>query len=97
MRIDVYIHSVPSTSLEDKVDKILSQLGAMMAKVDELKAELVEINNTTNEIATDIDDLIAKLAGGLSSTEADEVAAELAALKTKLTGIAAVHTPTSPV
>jgi cell division protein FtsB len=64
-----------------------------LAKVDELKAELVEANATTNEIATDVDDLVARLSGGLSEAEADDVKAELVALKGRLQAVAAVHTP----
>lgn len=67
-----------------------------MAKVDDLKAELVAINETTNEIASDIDDLMKRVSGGLSAAEADEVNAELVALRDRLTGVAALHTPGSP-
>ena len=100
MRLDIYVHDGESNSvlsrIEAKVTEILKNLGVMMAKVDELKAELVEINSTTNEIASDIDDLIARLANGLTPAEAEEVKAELTALKSRLTGIAAVHTPVVP-
>lgn len=77
--------------------KILSRLERIMAKVDDLKAELVAANEVTNEIAADIADLVERTKGGLSPAEADEVGAQLTALKEKLAGVAAVHTPGSPV
>jgi len=94
MRIDVYVHQADSTSsLEKKVDLVITKLGGIMAKVDELLAELEKANTTTNEIANDIADLIAKLANGLSAAEAAVVQAKLAELQAKLEGVAATHTP----
>lgn len=94
MRIDLYVHNNShSTSLESKVDEILHILEGLVAKVDELNAELVEINNVTNEIAADIDDLVAKVGeGSMSAAEADAVKSQLTDLKTRLTGIASTHT-----
>ena len=99
MKIDVHVHLYQhSGSLEHKVDKILQQQGVMMAKVDELKAELVAANETTNEIAADVTDLLNRLAaGGLTVAEADEVKAQIVALNEKLKGVASQHTPDSPV
>ncbi len=66
-----------------------------MAKVDDLKAELEAANAVTNEIASDVQDLLAKLTtpGGLSDAEADDVKAQIAALTERLRGVAASHTP----
>ena len=65
-----------------------------MALVDDLRAELVSINETTNEIAADVADLVARLgSGGLSVAEAEEIKASLVALKERLQGVAATHTP----
>ena len=65
-----------------------------MSKVEELEAELIAVNEVTNEIAVDVSDLLAKLAaGGLSAEEADAVKAQIVALKEKLQGVAAQHTP----
>lgn len=92
--IDIHIHL--NTVNEAKLDKILKLQEKLMSKADELKAELVEANNVTNELANDVDDLVKRIAeGGLSAAEADEVKTQLTALKTKLQGVAAVHTPTS--
>ena len=102
MRLDIHIHDESHTinlleTLTRKVDRILDKLGVMMAKVDDLKAELVLANETTNEIAKDIDDLVSRTQGGLSESEATEVQTQLTALKDKLLNVAAVHTPGSPV
>lgn len=101
MQIDVHVH-LHSTGnggeIERKLDLVLANQGVMMAKVDDLKAELVAANEATNEIAADIDDLVKRLAaGGLSPEETADVQAQLSALKVKLQGVAAVHTPGSPV
>lgn len=90
MRIEVYFHD---SNLERKIDRILFKLETMMAKVDELLAELVEANNATNEIAADIADLVSKVGAGLSTAETASVQAELVALKDKLLAVAATHTP----
>ena len=63
-----------------------------MAKVDELEAELVEANKTTNEIADDVADLLNRLAsGGLTAEEADRVKAQIVALNDRLKGVASQH------
>jgi len=81
----------------DKLDRILKQQEKLIMTAAELKAELVVANEATNEIAADIDDLVARTKGGLSEAEATEVGSQLTALKTRLQGVAAVHTPESPV
>ena len=96
--MEIHIH-IPNIyeNVVGKLDKILDRQGVMMAKVDDLKAELVEANKTTNEIADDVTDLLSKLAaGGLSPAEADEVKAQIVALNEKLKSVAAQHTPGSP-
>jgi hypothetical protein len=66
-----------------------------MAKVDELKAELVAANEATNEIASDLSDLMSRLDGGLSAPEAEEVKAQIVELTNKLKLVASAHTPAS--
>lgn len=99
IRIDLYHHFSSESGAISKLDQILAlvklgnqQGGQIIAKVDELLQELVEANTATNEIASDLDDLIAKLSGGLSASEAEAVKTEIAALKTRLQGVAATHT-----
>jgi len=95
MQIDVHVH-LHQASNEEKLDRILANQEKMMAKVDDLKAELVAANEVTNEIASDIDDLVKRVGeGSLSPAEADEVKTQLSALTARLKGVAAVHTPGS--
>lgn len=73
-----------------------------MAAFDDLKAELGVINGTTNEIAADLDEVIAKLnnPGGLTEAQAQEIVNDLRSTSTTLKGIAtkypAVVTPPPP-
>lgn len=67
-----------------------------MGALDDLKQELVEINEATNELATDVDDLISKMGtGAISEEEAQDLRSSLIAVKDKLKGTAAKHTPES--
>lgn len=80
--------------IHEKLDKIIKQGEFLMAKVEELEAELVKANETTNEIAKDVEDLLAKLAaGGLTAVETAATLASLKSLNARLTGVAASHTP----
>lgn len=103
MRIDVhhYFHDDPThvgilSKILDKVEKVYQQGVKILAKVDELLAELQAANETTNEIAADLDDLLARLTGGLSPAEAETVKAKIVELQGKLKDVAAKHTPTPP-
>lgn len=95
MEIHIHIPNITNEDISCKLDKILEQLEVMMAKVDELKAELVAANEATNELASDMDDLLSRLEGGLSAEEATAVQAQITELKTKLQAVAAKHTPGS--
>jgi phage regulator Rha-like protein len=80
------------------VSKQIMALGeVLMAKFDEMKAELAGINEATNEIAVDVEALIAKLAETvgkvLTEAEAAEIITDLQATATKLRATAAVYTP----
>jgi methyl-accepting chemotaxis protein len=93
-KIDVFVHHVDS---DRKLDAILEGVNQIMGRVEELNAELVEINATTNELAADVDDLVAKLAaGGLTDAEAAAAIDQLKALKGRLQSIAATHTTDAP-
>lgn len=101
MRLDVHHFHHFEQGGRDQLDEILDrvkhieQQGAQaMSKLEELESELQAANEATNEIASDIDDILAKLANpqGLSEAEADSLRAQLAAHKETLQGIAAKHT-----
>ena len=92
--IHIHLPSVNISGLENRLDIIQKQLEVIMAKVDDLLADLKEANATTDEIANDVDVLLSKLvAGGLTAAETTQVQSEIAALKTRLQGVAAKYTP----
>lgn len=94
MKLEVHVHVHHSTTLDTKVDKILSNQEKMMAAIDILRTELQEVNATTNELATDVDDLIGKVGeGSLSAAEATEVTTKLQEIKAALQNVASKHTP----
>ncbi len=68
-----------------------------MAAIDDLRAELVAINDTTNELAVDVDDLLALVGeGSLTPAQVEEVKGTLASLKASLLAVASKHTPATP-
>lgn len=81
--------------IELTVDTLRVQIGALQMLGEELKAELVKANNTTNEIAADLTELIAKLAGS-SDPAVQEALDGLRALNTRLSGVAAQYTADAP-
>jgi len=96
--------SLDSRSADGKLDQILAQLRThtrlleqLMSKADEMLADLETANTTTNEIADDLDALIAKqAAGGLSPEEATAVDDQIKALGVRLRGVADKYPPTTP-
>ena len=68
-----------------------------MAAIDDMRAELADINAETDEIAADIDDLQARVGSGLSDAEAAEVQSALVALKERLQAVASDHEVTPEV
>lgn len=69
-----------------------------MAAFDDIKKELGAINETTNEIASDLDELIATIGqpGGLTEAQAQEVVADLQGISTTLKGVAAKYPVPAP-
>lgn len=65
----------------------------IMAAYEDLKSVLGEINGTTNEIASDLDELIAKLSqpGGLTEAQAQEIVSDLSGHSTTLKNVAAKY------
>ncbi len=81
----------------DYVKRIYLQGERIMGKIDDLNAELAKINDTTNEIAADIDDLLKQAEGGVSESDAAAFQAKLSELSDRLKGVAAKHdTPPAP-
>lgn len=82
-------------SIEAKLTQLLSQGVQIMAQNAELKTFLDQLNTYTNEIASDIDDLLAKVAAG--QTLSDEDRAAMSAVADTLRNVAAKHeTPLPP-
>jgi hypothetical protein len=92
MKLEIHVHIHHSATLEAKVDKILSQQEKMMATIEEIRQELVEINEVTNEMADDVNDLINRVPDGAGM---EEIKSSLVSLKGRLQGIASQHTPNS--
>lgn len=68
-----------------------------MADVKTMRKDLEDANVVTNEIASDIQDLMDRLTTpGLSQAETEEIAGKLASLKDRLTGVASAYTPPTP-
>ena len=55
----------------------------IMSKLDDINAILASINDSTNNIAADIDRISGGLSGGLTAADADSVIAQLNDLSTK--------------
>lgn len=73
-----------------KLNKINFKLKKMATKLETIQALLVGINESTNNIAADIERIAGGLSGGLTATEADGVIAELQAAADKLKAVADV-------
>lgn len=65
---------------------------ALMTLGEDLKAELVKANETTNEIASDLDTVIAKLAES-TDPAVQEALADLKVFNARLLNVAAKYTP----
>jgi hypothetical protein len=95
MEIHIHIHH------HNHGDETISQLNSinqkleiMGEKLDAIKAELSVINESTNNIAADLDRLAGQIAGGLTAEEADSVVAELKTTSDQLKAIAAKNPET---
>jgi hypothetical protein len=60
----------------------------IMAAVDDMRSELESINSSTNDIAADLDELIGRVSGGVSPSDAEAIVAELRAKSEALRGVA---------
>lgn len=70
-----------------------------MAAIDDMRTELESINSSTNDLAADIDDLLARLGnstGGLSASETAEVLDLLRAKSAALKATADKYSPPAP-
>jgi chromosome segregation ATPase len=78
----------------DQIKSINSKLEIMGEKLDAIKAELSAINESTNNIAADLDRLADQITGGLTAAEAESVVSELKSTSEQLKAIAAKNPET---
>lgn len=75
--------------------RLEAKLEVLMAVAQDIKALLAQIDAATNQIATRIQQLSDRLAGGVSAEEAQEIQQQLAAEVSRLQALGA--DPTNPV
>jgi methyl-accepting chemotaxis protein len=109
-RIDNLVHAISHLVHEMREDReqrrhdnnkaILERLAQLekniMAAMDDIRLELGKINAQTTEIASDIDELIAKVGAGMTEAEVTEVIDGLKGISSTLEGVAAKY-PVPPV
>lgn len=100
MRIDVHHHDDPS--VKSRLDYMIHQLGQLqnqgviiMSQLSDALADLAAANEVTNEIAADVDELVARAAEATDPDEINEVKAQAAAIRKQLEAVAAKYTPPS--
>ncbi len=83
--------------MDRKLDQLLNIGRRIMAKIDDVNELLTKIDDETNQVAAEIQQLKDQIAnsGGISAADADAVVAKLGALQTRLQGLAA--DPNNPV
>jgi|ERR1044072_492508 predicted nucleic acid-binding Zn-ribbon protein len=95
MELHIHIHHHGDDKLFTEIKSINSKIEIMGEKLDAIKAELSAINESTNNIAADLDRLAGQISGGLTAEEADSVVADLKATSDKLKAIAAINPETT--
>lgn len=70
---------------------IIIKQKSIMAKIDDINALVQGINDSTNNIAADLERIAGGLTGGLTAAEADSVIAELQAAADKLKAVADIN------
>lgn len=93
--IHIHLHNHGDEKLFTEIKSINSKIEIMGEKLDAIKAELSAINESTNNIAADLDRLAGQISGGLTAEEADSVVADLKATSDKLKAIAAINPETN--
>jgi methyl-accepting chemotaxis protein len=93
-------NNVDLSSLEKELKYITQKLSTMAKKIDDINALLSEINDSTNNIAADLDRIAQQAEGGLSAEEADGVVSQLRSASEALKAVAAKNPetgePTTP-
>lgn len=93
---DVHIHMDNPTGIQRQLTEILKGIRILMADVEDIQAKLAEANETTNEIAADLQELLDKINTGMSAEAVAAVKAGLSAHVEALKGVAAVVPEAEP-
>jgi hypothetical protein len=96
IHIHVHHHNHGDENVLSEIKSINQKLKIMGEKLDAIKAELSAINESTNNIAADLDRLAGIISGGLTAEEADSVVADLKTTSDKLKAIAAINPEAEP-
>jgi archaellum component FlaC len=94
MEIHIHVHQHGDTQIVSQLNSINQKLEIMGEKLDAINSVLAEINDSTNNIAADLDRLAGQISGGLTAAEADSVVAELKTTSDQLKAIAAKNPET---
>jgi methyl-accepting chemotaxis protein len=94
IHIHVHHHNHGDEKVLSEIKSINSKIETMGEKLDAIKAELSAINESTNNIAADLDRLAGQISGGLTAEEADSVVADLKSTSEQLKAIAAKNPET---
>lgn len=89
----IYLEVLQNGNAIKNLKKQFKQMGA---KQDEIKALISGINDSTNNIAADLERIAGGLSGGLSADEADGVIAELKTAADKLKAVADTNPEPDP-
>jgi archaellum component FlaC len=94
MEIHIHVHQHGDQQIVSQLNSINQKLEIMGEKLDAINSVLAEINESTNNIAADLDRLAGQISGGLTAAEADSVVAELKTTSDQLKAIAAKNPET---
>ena len=94
MEIHIHVHQHGDQQIVSQLNSINQKLEIMSEKLDAINSVLAEINDSTNNIAADLDRLAGQISGGLTAAEADSVVAELKTTSDQLKAIAAKNPET---
>jgi methyl-accepting chemotaxis protein len=87
---EYHIHNhVDLDEVLKELKKINQKLTTMAKKIEDINALLTEINDSTNNIAADLDRIADQAEGGLTADEADSVVTQLRAASDALKAVAA--------
>lgn len=86
-----YFHSENESQILKQLLLITKNTISIMSKLDDINALVSGINDSTNNIAADLERIAGTLVGGLTSAEADSVVAELQTAADKLKAVADIN------